>query len=373
MNSNNSINLPISPCFLCPYLGMRYDADTFSAEVVFPNFCHKAMPEAPVSLERQQLTCLSEEFKNCPVFIDSEPHSLPAEWINIDAFEEIKEARQQRFFKLILIIATIVIVSMISILIIYRGLLTGSETQNSVAQISSTPWLNHLSTATLSSCTVQILAPVYSPPVLHPPLVVIYGFSPFLVKWTVTNTSADCVWSTIKLLTTLNGQPRTLNMMPTNRSLPVIDEEFAIFDKNNQPLTQVDPGQKVTFSIQIGGLDLLSSDGKIVRFYDMLVNGQSVPSGKLIVYQEQWVSVTLPTETRTQTITIPPTVTPTIVIPATVTPTFVIFPTMVLPTETPTMAPPNPVLPTRQPPTVAPPATPTLRVPPIVTSTLPNP
>jgi hypothetical protein len=160
--------------------------------------------------------------------------------------------------------------------------------------------------ATLTTCDVQIFPPVYSPAVNRPPLKVTYGDKPFLIKWKVVNTSADCDWTTMQLLTVVDGQPKLLSMMPPGRVQPVIDEEFVIRDERYIPVNRVDPGQTVTIVIQIDARDLVRNNGKIDRFCDMIVNGQLIPGGKLIALQEHWAVVIVSTWTPPAVVTATP-------------------------------------------------------------------
>jgi hypothetical protein len=360
-NTADQYSLPLSPRFLCPFLGKRYDADTYSAVRDLPNYCHKTNPAAPVSIEHQVLACTAEEYMHCPVFLATQPPVLPAEWLNSDAVTEVKKVSQRRTTLRSLTYAGIGLVAIILLVIIYRGWFSGSAAEVVVSQATNTststrtitstpsrvpsrtvhasatqavtPTLNssqtqeaiflmqtataaagqstqpspapadtQAPTATLTNCTAQIFPPVYSPAVFHPPLVVMYGSQPFLIKWKVVNTSADCTWTSMQLLTVVNDEPKMLSMMPPNRQQPVIDEEFVIRDDRYAPVNLVKPGEVVTIVIQINALSLISSNGKIDRFCDMIVNGQLVPGGKLIALQEQWAVVVIPTRTPTTVI-----------------------------------------------------------------------
>ncbi len=292
---------------------------------------------------------------------------------------------QRRFLLPILILTGISLVAIFIIGITSQGKSTGGAIKGTESPGNNTASFTSQSADTSNNCTAMVLAPEYSPKHFYPPSIIVYDSRPFLVTWPVVNTSEDCVWSTLQLLSMVNGQLKTLNLMPPDHSLPAIDAEFAIWDKNDLPMSQVNPRQRVTISIQINGLDLVSSNGKIDRSFDLIVNGQLAAGGKLIAQQSQWVVVHLPSET--PTITYTPSKTPTITSTPTVTPTNTASPTrtpylIVLPTRTPTevILPPRfptntpiVVLPTTQPPTVAPPDTPTVEPPPADTPTLPNP
>ncbi len=83
--------LPVAPKHLCPFLALRYDLETYSASGGRSNYCHKAAPVAPVTIERQILTCCSIEYQTCPVFIDPQAHRLPDEWVDQDVLSRHKK------------------------------------------------------------------------------------------------------------------------------------------------------------------------------------------------------------------------------------------------------------------------------------------
>lgn len=65
--------------YTCPYLGLKDDPDTplqFPAE---DNHCHHARPVAPVRLSYQQTTCLTENYRACPVYVRAGLSPLPGQ------------------------------------------------------------------------------------------------------------------------------------------------------------------------------------------------------------------------------------------------------------------------------------------------------
>ena len=74
-------SLPVSPKFLCPFLGVREDADTYSASSDLPNYCHKARPVGPLTIDCQLSVCCTEAFERCPIYTSEKPRSLPPEWL----------------------------------------------------------------------------------------------------------------------------------------------------------------------------------------------------------------------------------------------------------------------------------------------------
>jgi len=79
--------LPTTPEFLCPFLAMLNDAETYSANIDFKNYCHKAMPVAPVSVDHQTHICCTEDYRNCIVYKATKPRNLPPEWCNVETDE----------------------------------------------------------------------------------------------------------------------------------------------------------------------------------------------------------------------------------------------------------------------------------------------
>jgi LysM domain len=81
ININEVDQLPTTPAFLCPFLAMLNDAETYSANISFKNYCHKAKPVVPVSIDQQVHVCCTENYRNCIVYRAPQPRSLPREWI----------------------------------------------------------------------------------------------------------------------------------------------------------------------------------------------------------------------------------------------------------------------------------------------------
>jgi LysM repeat protein len=73
--------LPTTPAFLCPFLAMLNDAETYSANISFKNYCHKALPAAPVSIDQQVHVCCTENYRNCVVYRAPQPRNFPREWV----------------------------------------------------------------------------------------------------------------------------------------------------------------------------------------------------------------------------------------------------------------------------------------------------
>jgi hypothetical protein len=113
--------LPISPKFLCPFLAVRFDTETYSAISDRPNYCHKAGPIAPVSIEHQVHVCTTEEYESCPVFFSPEKINLPRAWVNQDAVMVVKKATWQRMQRRLLAYLGISLVFLLVVGYIYRG------------------------------------------------------------------------------------------------------------------------------------------------------------------------------------------------------------------------------------------------------------
>jgi len=63
--------------FFCPFIGFEDDPTTALAYPANYNFCFHAKPIAPVSLEHQRKTCLTEHFADCPIYQQENPVPLP--------------------------------------------------------------------------------------------------------------------------------------------------------------------------------------------------------------------------------------------------------------------------------------------------------
>ena len=61
----------------CPFLGFEDDPETALSYPANLNYCHHAKPVCPVTLLHQREVCLSENFKNCPVYKREELSPLP--------------------------------------------------------------------------------------------------------------------------------------------------------------------------------------------------------------------------------------------------------------------------------------------------------
>jgi hypothetical protein len=69
-------SLPGAPAFLCSYLGLLNDGETYSANSDIPNYCQKTRPAAPVSLDHQILTCTTADYLNCPIYMAAQARGL---------------------------------------------------------------------------------------------------------------------------------------------------------------------------------------------------------------------------------------------------------------------------------------------------------
>ncbi len=361
MNTSGELiseDLPVSPAYLCPFLGKHYDPETYSAVLELPNYCHKANPIAPVTLEHQIFACTSVEYKNCPVFMDPRPRRLPPEWLNLAAVP----ARSNLSWQRLLIYIGIGLVVLVAAVLIFTGKLPFFSTANlPVVQATNTPTLTLVPTdtatltgtptqrptavqtpspdlmgtqtqdasmrtqtvsaqsiltssplpgdqtqaalATANGCSVLVSGPEYLPPHTDPPLFIDYGSRPFLLKWHLTNTSQNCYWNEIQLLTTVANQPKLLVMMTINRDQPLVNVEFALRDQQNHLLNQVIPGQTVILVIQISGLELWNNGGRLDQSYDLLINGNLLPEGHMQAVLDRWVTVIMPSKTSTATLT----------------------------------------------------------------------
>jgi hypothetical protein len=355
-NLTESNDLPVSPTVMCPFLGELYDATTYSANDVVPNYCHKAHPVAPVNIDHQILVCLSEEYKNCLVFTTPNGRPLPIEWLNKEEAGPVGLAR----WKTPLIIAGIGLVCILLLgVFLLRGRLfgtstpvafqdsltasptemlfadtdtpTATETPTILPTDTVTPTLEPTTTATASldpssltqtavaflaltqetqtqtttstdlcesdwanQLTVKVFDPEYSPKHLDPPLRITYGAMPFLVRWQVQNTSKTCTWNSVKLQTVISNQNVILTLMPADHVQPYIDSEFAMRDNAMTLLNQVQPGQTVIISIQIDGMTLVNSGGAFDKTCNLIVNSHLLPAGSLHANVATWAIVQLP-------------------------------------------------------------------------------
>jgi hypothetical protein len=65
---------------VCPYLGIREDAQTCLAYPAEWNLCHRARPPAAVRLDHQRECCLSPVYTCCPVFSSEADAPLPQQF-----------------------------------------------------------------------------------------------------------------------------------------------------------------------------------------------------------------------------------------------------------------------------------------------------
>jgi len=399
-NLTESNDLPVSPAVICPFLGELYDATTYSANDVVPNYCHKAHPVAPVNLDHQILVCLSEEYKNCLVFTNPNSRPLPIEWLNKEEAAPVGWAK----WKTPLMIAGIGLICILLLgAFLFRGRLFGASTpvaiqdalttsptamlitdtdtptdtetptilptgtdtatleptatttatatldpsfltQTSAAFLALTQQTQTQTTTSTDQCesdwanqlTVTIFDPVYSPKHLDPPLTILFGTMPFLVRWQVQNTSKTCTWNSVQLQTTISNQNKILTLMPAAHVQPYIDSEFAMRDPDMNLLSQVQPGQTVIISIQIDGMTLVDSGGAFDKTCNLIVNGHLLPAGGLHANVATWAIVQVPA---TLTMTPIPRVAPPVPSSTALPPTNTALPPTVIPTAQPTPAP----------------------------------
>jgi hypothetical protein len=356
-------NLPVTPEHLCPFLGTGYDAATYSTVSNRPNYCHKARPAAPVSIEQQFAVCTTDSFQVCPIYTAASPRRLPEEWVNRQFVEQNKGWFSRLRLWQVLALAGIILVIVILVVaatVSARHSATAANVATAKAAVSTspvkkttaTPTLTHLptrrpsATPTLTAsatstpaqfstvqrltdaelakqtqsayispgdqtqtalvnfegCSLSVSEPEFSPIKRDPPTYVGYGVQPFLIKWQVTNTSQNCKWLLVHLQTTMNGETKVLVPMTPGQAQPAIDSQFSMRDGNFALTNQVAPGQTVTIAIQIDGMEIIQNNGKIERTLNLLINGHLIAAPKLTASIEQWVIVDLETGTPSRTL-----------------------------------------------------------------------
>jgi len=131
-NSDEVKQLPTIPAFLCPFLAMWDDAETYSANINFKNYCHKAMPVAPVSIDQQVDVCCSQNYRNCIVYKAPQPRSLPPEWIYSEAGTSVPGENRWRVW------GGIIIASLLLVVFIYFYWFSGlfHQTNHKIAAIA---------------------------------------------------------------------------------------------------------------------------------------------------------------------------------------------------------------------------------------------
>ena len=102
-----------TPAIICPQLGLKGDP---SSSVSYPsggNFCfHCPRPTSPLPLH-QKMYCLSENYDQCPVFIQSEKDSYPPHQIGASGpflFEDYPYARKLALFTSIVCIILVAVI-----------------------------------------------------------------------------------------------------------------------------------------------------------------------------------------------------------------------------------------------------------------------
>ncbi len=143
--------------YRCPYLGVRSDVRTLSNRTDLLNYCHKALPIAPVALAYQASTCQLSNYNECPIFARSSRRSLPPqiidqEWVNLTKATYLRQSL------IILAIAGISIVGLILFSVIFQrfsrnvpsaNLTDAQQAAVTPSSFSSTPTTTNQPTATL--------------------------------------------------------------------------------------------------------------------------------------------------------------------------------------------------------------------------------
>lgn len=62
---------------VCPHLGLEEDEHTCAAYPSEWNVCYRAKPVATVSLGHQQRSCLTSEYRSCPMVQSEKKKKLP--------------------------------------------------------------------------------------------------------------------------------------------------------------------------------------------------------------------------------------------------------------------------------------------------------
>jgi hypothetical protein len=359
----DTVYLPVTPQYLCPFLGTQFDAATYSATDSAPNYCHRANPAAAVNSSHQIFTCTAKGYCDCPVYTNHSRLPLPVEWASHNVIEQ-KQSQPSRLeswplFALMGIIIVILVIWLIASQNRTPGQVisaidtptkafvipTVTSTVTDTATLTYTPTIQPSSTLTSTStpdstltrqaepaltasaqsiqqtqteanlpanqtqtalvshegCNLSVSEPTYLPVKRDPPTSFIYGRRPFLIKWQITNTSQSCKWLLVRLqVSTASGSKLLLPMSP-EKDQPAIDQEYAMRDENYELVDQVFPGQTVTFVIQINGLEIIRNNGKIERTINLLINGHLISDPKLTANIDQWVIVLTSTSTPGQT------------------------------------------------------------------------
>ena len=117
----NVNELPPTPAFLCPFLATLDDAETYSANVNFKNYCYKASPVQSVSIDHQIHICCTEEYRNCIIYKSTQKCNLPAEWLYVESDDSFFSENRRRW----LVIAGIVLVCFLIAAFVYLFLFSG--------------------------------------------------------------------------------------------------------------------------------------------------------------------------------------------------------------------------------------------------------
>jgi hypothetical protein len=159
--------LPVSPRHLCPYLAVRFDTETYSSISDRPNFCHKAKPIAPVSIDHQLQVCTTLEYEYCPIFTSPEPMAMLTPWVNEDvkifSLQDIRQRVQDLLQGRTLIFAGVALVTLILVAIICRGLLAGIQWTGSTPVAQEQPTATFTETFTEEPSLTPTLTQTLSP------------------------------------------------------------------------------------------------------------------------------------------------------------------------------------------------------------------
>ncbi|MCP4360122.1 MAG: hypothetical protein GY796_19115 [Chloroflexi bacterium] len=206
----------------CPYFGIEDDPDT---NLMFPapgGFCHRAKPSDAVEITYQQTTCLTQQYRECPVFLSYREGPLPPEISGV----EIRHGRSRRVLAGILIILLFATVGTV------LGLWMADSNQNLSALIptNSEPGESDLPTqATVAILPVPSKEIPMEEPTPIPATATDIAPEPTAVP-TLTATPPDT--PTPPLPATFTPQPPTNTPAPTATAVPDALAEVAV-DKLN--------------------------------------------------------------------------------------------------------------------------------------------
>jgi hypothetical protein len=113
----------------CKFLGLKTDPRSLASYPSVSNCCYGCLPEATPILVHQREFCLTENHKNCPVFMAESPIALPAELVHKNS---TKSNRNLNFWSVVVVIGIIVGLAA-SIILVLPGMLASQETPEWVA------------------------------------------------------------------------------------------------------------------------------------------------------------------------------------------------------------------------------------------------